>query len=192
MLLYIHGFESSPQSAKIIELQQFLLAKQLPLQLMVEQQPAAMAAQRAALDRVIAEQPIRAVMGSSLGGFWSHYVVSRLHALGRTEVRAVLINPAVQPAQWMPQQLQSRQHPYTGEYYQLGPSDALVLQQAEQQLRAQVELLVLLQTGDQTLDYSVAAKYYRQQRMIIEQGGDHSFSGFTRYLPAALEFLHVL
>jgi uncharacterized protein len=192
LLLYIHGFESSPQSAKIIELQQFLLAKQLPLQLMVEQQPATMAAQRAALDRVIAEQPIRAVMGSSLGGFWSHYVVSRLHALGRTEVRAVLINPAVQPAQWMPQQLQSRQHPYTGEYYQLGPSDALVLQQAEQQLRAQVELLVLLQTGDQTLDYSVAAKYYRQQRMIIEQGGDHSFSGFTRYLPAALEFLHVL
>lgn len=192
MLLYIHGFESSPQSAKIIELQQFLLAQQLPLQLMVEQQPATMAAQRAALDRVIAEQPIRAVMGSSLGGFWSHYVVSRLHALGRTEVRAVLINPAVQPAQWMPQQLQSRQHPYTGEHYQLGPSDALVLQQAEQQLRAQVELLVLLQTGDQTLDYSVAAKYYRQQRMIIEQGGDHSFSGFTRYLPAALEFLHVL
>lgn len=192
MLLYIHGFESSPQSAKIIELQQFLLAKQLPLQLMVEQQPATMAAQRAALDRVIAEQPIRAVMGSSLGGFWSHYAVSRLHALGRTEVRAVLINPAVQPAQWMPQQLQSRQHPYTGEHYQLGPSDALVLQQAEQQLTANVELLVLLQKGDQTLDYSVAAKYYQQQRMIIEHGGDHSFSGFTRYLPAALEFLHVL
>lgn len=192
MLLYIHGFESSPQSAKIIELQQFLLAKQLPLQLMVEQQPATMASQRAALDRVITEQPIRAVMGSSLGGFWSHYAVSRLHALGRTEVRAVLINPAVQPAQWMPQQLQSRQHPYTGEQYQLGPSDALVLQQAEQQLTANVELLVLLQKGDKTLDYNVAAKYYQQQRMIIEQGGDHSFSGFTRYLPAALEFLHVL
>lgn len=192
MLLYIHGFESSPQSAKIIELQQFLLAKQLPLQLMVEQQPATMAAQRAALDRVIAEQPIRAVMGSSLGGFWSHYAVSRLHAMGRTEVRAVLINPAVQPAQWMPQQLQSRQHPYTGEQYQLGPSDALVLQQVEQQLTAHVKLLVLLQKGDETLDYRVAAKYYQQQRMIIEQGGDHSFSGFTRYLPAALEFLHVL
>ena len=192
MLLYIHGFESSPQSAKTIELQQFLLAKQLPLQLMVEQQPATMAAQRAALDRVIAEQPIRAVMGSSLGGFWSHYAVSRLHAMGRTEVRAVLINPAVQPAQWMPQQLQSRQHPYTGEQYQLGPSDALVLQQVEQQLTAHVKLLVLLQKGDETLDYRVAAKYYQQQRMIIEQGGDHSFSGFTRYLPAALEFLHVL
>jgi predicted esterase YcpF (UPF0227 family) len=192
LLLYIHGFESSPQSAKIIELQQFLLAKQLPLQLMVEQQPATMAAQRAALDRVIAEQPIRAVMGSSLGGFWSHYAVSRLHAMGRTEVRAVLINPAVQPAQWMPQQLQSRQHPYTGEQYQLGPSDALVLQQVEQQLTAHVKLLVLLQKGDETLDYRVAAKYYQQQRMIIEQGGDHSFSGFTRYLPAALEFLHVL
>ncbi len=192
MLLYIHGFESSPQSAKIIELRHFLVDRQLPLQLIVEQQPATMAAQRAAIDKVLAEQPISAVMGSSLGGFWSHYAVSRLHAMGRTEARAVLINPAVHPYQWMPQQLQQRQHPYTGESYPLGPADGLVLQQAEQQFLASVELLVLLQSGDETLDYRLAAKYYQQQRMIIEQDGDHSFQGFPRYLPAALEFLHVL
>ncbi len=192
MLLYIHGFESSPQSAKIIELQQFLATQQLPLQLIVEQQPATMAAQRAAIDTILAEHPIQAVMGSSLGGFWSHYAVSQLHRMGRTNVRAVLINPAVQPYQWMPAELQHRQHPYTGECYTLGPHDRLVLQQAEQQLVSTVELLVLLQCGDETLDYRLAAKYYQHQRMIIEQGGDHSFQGFPRYLPAALEFLHVL
>lgn len=192
MLLYIHGFESSPQSAKIIELQQFLASRQVPLTVIAEQQPATMAAQRAAIDKVLTEQPISAVMGSSLGGFWSHYAVSRLHALGRTQARAVLINPAVQPYQWMPAELQQRQHPYTGEHYSLGPADSLVLQQAEQQFLAGVELLVLLQSGDETLDYRLAAKYYQQQRMIIEQGGDHSFQGFVRYLPAALEFLHVL
>lgn len=192
MLLYIHGFESSPQSLKIIELQQFLATKQLPLQVVIEQQPATMAAQRAAIDKVLTEQPITAVMGSSLGGFWSHYAVSQLHRFGRTNARAVLINPAVQPYQWMPTEEQQRQHPYTGECYTLGPNDSVVLQQAEQQFVPSVELLVLLQCGDETLDYRLAAKYYQHQRMIIEQGGDHSFQGFPRYLPAALEFLHVL
>lgn len=192
MLLYIHGFESSPQSAKIVELQHYLSVNQLPLTVIAEQQPATMAAQKAAIDRTLLEQPVTAVMGSSLGGFWSHYAVSRLHAMGRTQARAVLINPAVQPYQWMPTESHSRQHPYTGENYLLGPEDGNVLQQAEQQFIPSVELLVLLQSGDETLDYRLAAKYYRQQRMIIEQGGDHSFQGFPRYLPAALEFLHVL
>lgn len=192
MLLYIHGFESSPQSAKISALQQYLATKQIPLQVIAEQQPATMAVQRAAIDQIISSQPITAVMGSSLGGFWSHYAVSRLHALGRTNARAVLINPAVQPYQWMPTEPQQRQHPYTGEIYTLGPADGQVLQQVEQQFLPSVELLVLLQTADETLDYRLAAHYYQHQRMIIEQGGDHSFQGFARYLPAALEFLHVL
>lgn len=192
MLLYIHGFESSPQSAKIIELNHYIAARQLPLTVIAEQQPATMAAQRDAIDKVLVERPITAVMGSSLGGFWSHYAVSRLHALGRTQARAVLINPAVKPYQWMPAAPSPRQHPYTGEHYVLGPEDSKVLQQAEQQFLPSVELLVLLQSGDETLDYRLAAQYYRRQRLIIEQGGDHSFQGFPRYLPAALEFLHVL
>ena len=200
MLLYLHGFESSPESLKIIQTREFMNSHQArspaavnqAIQLLAPQQPSRMAAIRQMLDEVIATQPLTAVMGSSLGGFWTHYVVSQLHKRGRTEIRGVLINPAVQPYNWMPEETVDRVHPYTQEAYQLDASDRQVLIEAEQCFVADVELLVLLQAGDERLDYRLARDYYRDRRMVVEQGGDHSFADFPRYLPAALEFLHVL
>ena len=48
---------------------------------------------------------------------------------------------------------------------------------------------VLLQTGDETLDYSQASAYYRRCKTVIEYGGDHSFQNFARWLPAITDFL---
>lgn len=191
MLLYLHGFESSPASPKIIELKKFLSNQTNAPELIADQLPASMAATRDYIDDLLRRRPLTAVMGSSLGGFWTHYAVSQLRASGKS-VRGVLINPAVQPAQWLADEMPLREHPYTGERYRLGNSDKQVLTAAERQLDPDAELLVLLQNGDAQLDYRVARDYYRKQRMIIEQGGDHSFTGFARYLPPALEFLNVL
>lgn len=193
MLLYLHGFESSPASLKIVQTQQFLAqSKTHKVKLVAPQQPPKMAAIRDYLDNLMATQPISAVMGSSLGGFWTHYVVSQLRQKYQRHVRGVLINPAVKPYQWMPDERTARVHPYTHETYHLDASDREVLVAAEQQFSDHVELLVLLQANDERLDYRHARDYYRHQRMIVEQGGDHSFVDFPRYLPAALEFLNVL
>ena len=43
-------------------------------------------------------------------------------------------------------------------------------------------LLVLLETGDEVLDWQVAAHYYRQAHQAVFQGGDHSFSRFQDLL----------
>lgn len=194
MLLYLHGFESSPDSLKIIQTREFLNTQPKPavVQLLAPQQPPRMQAIRELLDNLIATQPITAVMGSSLGGFWTHYVVSQMHRRGHTDVRGVLINPAVQPYSWMPEERVARVHPYTQEAYELDAVDRHTLIAAEQNFQPEIDLLVLLQAGDERLDYRLARDYYRQQRMIVEQGGDHSFTDFPRYLPAALEFLNVL
>ncbi len=193
MLLYIHGFESSPQSFKVLQLQDYI--QQLPapstVTWMAPQIPPTMSAAKALFDRLIEEGQITAVMGSSLGGFWTHYVVSQLYQRGN-KCRGVLVNPAVKPYQWMPDTHVERVHPYTHEHYTLGPADRDILIKAEEQFSIVPELLVLLQKGDETLDYRQAKYYYRHQRMIIENGGDHSFNNFPRYLPAALEFLHAL
>jgi len=190
VLLYIHGFESSPASLKAQQLQQFLAQHQAPAALL-PQLPATMAAAKSMLDELIEQQPITAVMGSSLGGFWSHYVASRL-AQQQRPARAVLINPAVAPQHWMPEHPIQRIHPCTHESYQLDAGDKQVLQQVEQQLDSALELLILLQRSDEQLDYRQAQNFYQSQRMIVESGGDHSFVDFPRYLPAALEFLSVL
>jgi predicted esterase YcpF (UPF0227 family) len=192
LLLYLHGFESSPASLKIIQTQDYLQAQGVDANLLfAPQQPPRMRAIRAMLDELIEQQPISAVMGSSLGGFWTHYVVSQLHRRQR-QVRGVLINPAVRPYSWMPEDAVKRIHPYTQEHYQLDSDDREVLIAAEQQFSQDVDLMVLLQAGDERLDYQLARDYYRTQRMLVEQGGDHSFVDFPRYLPAVLEFLDVL
>ncbi|GAB3295028.1 YqiA/YcfP family alpha/beta fold hydrolase [Pseudidiomarina andamanensis] len=192
MLLYLHGFESSPGSLKIIQTHDYLKKHGVSAHtLYAPQQPSRMADIRALLDDLIDKHSISAVMGSSLGGFWTHYVVSQLRHRQR-HVRGVLINPAVQPYSWMPEELVERIHPYTNEHYQLDYHDREILIAAEQQFSQDVELMVLLQAGDERLDYRLARDYYRTQRMLVEQGGDHSFVDFPRYLPAVLEFLDVL
>lgn len=192
MLLYLHGFESSPASLKIVATEDFLRRQQLPVNMYAPQLPPRMKAIKELIDEVVGgAEPPQAVMGSSLGGFWTHYAVSQLQ-LRNIPARGVLINPAVHPAELMPAAPTLRQHPYTQEQYTLDKSDQETLVAAEQGLSDQVELLVLLQSGDETLDYRAARERYQHQRMIIEHAGDHSFVNFQRYLPAALEFLHVL
>ena len=51
--------------------------------------------------------------------------------------------------------------------------------------------LVLLQTGDETLDYREAELKYKQSHCIIEQGGDHAFTGLERYLDQILDFVQI-
>ena len=48
--------------------------------------------------------------------------------------------------------------------------------------------LVLLQTGDETLDYREAELKYKNSQCIIEQGGDHAFTGLERFIPQIIEF----
>ena len=47
---------------------------------------------------------------------------------------------------------------------------------------------VWLQTADETLDYRAAQAFYRACALRIQAGGDHGFQGFARHLPALLAF----
>ena len=50
---------------------------------------------------------------------------------------------------------------------------------------------VWLQTGDETLDYRDAERYYRACALRIQAGGDHGFQGFTEHLPALFAFADI-
>jgi predicted esterase YcpF (UPF0227 family) len=51
--------------------------------------------------------------------------------------------------------------------------------------------LVMVQTGDEVLDYQQAVEKYQHSRLIVEQGGDHSFIGFDKKLPTIADFLQL-
>ena len=48
--------------------------------------------------------------------------------------------------------------------------------------------LLLVQTGDEVLDYRLAVEKYRGARQVVIEGGDHGFRNFSDYIPMILEF----
>src|SRR5207253_16841 len=94
MILYLHGFRSSPRSTKAERLRSALAARGRGGDFVCPQLPVS---PRAAVNMALAaaelENPARlALVGSSLGGYYATWVAERLGC------RAVLLNPAVSPA----------------------------------------------------------------------------------------------
>ncbi len=123
------------------------------------------------------------VMGSSMGGFYATWVAAQCRC------PAVLINPAVRP--WLGREylLGEQENFHTGEVYtfeQRHVEDFAAFDVPE--LPAPERMLVLLQTGDEVLDYRHASEKYRHCHLVVEEGGDHTFQGYERYLPEINDF----
>lgn len=185
--LYLHGFLSSPQSLKAQQLVRFYETHLTAQQLSVPDLPFAPAdaieVARAELKRLQQRFSQVYIIGSSLGGFYATH-------LAETEgVPAVLVNPAVRPFDLFEHYLGPNTHYYSGEVHELthehiGQLRALDCAQIQQPER----LLLLLQTGDETLDYRLAAELYRNSPAWLEGGGNHSFEHFIERMPMLLAF----
>ena len=128
-----------------------------------------------------------ALAGSSLGGFYATWLAEKYSC------PAVLINPAVKPHVLLKKYLGENRNYYTDQSWVLDESHI------EQFRRLYVDdiskpqrYLLMLQTGDQTLDYREALAKYKTCPSIIEQGGSHEFSDFEKHLDKILSFCHVI
>jgi hypothetical protein len=123
-------------------------------------------------------------LGSSLGGYYATYLAQKYAA------RAILINPAVRPYELLATMLGRQQNMYTQEVYQLTSEHMQQLIDLKvQNLTVAKQLLVLLQTDDEVLDYRLAAHAYLGAEVDIEQGGDHGYQNFDQRLPQILAFV---
>lgn len=187
-LIYLHGFKSSALSIKGQQLKDYCerhcpeIRVHLPdLNLPPVQALARVANLIEALDHV-------ALVGSSLGGFYATQLVARY------AVPAVLINPAMRPWQLF-HDLFAEQLPYpvTADW----SLDQAQLQQLEQLACKQPQhadkILLLLQQGDEVLDYRDAQRYYSAARpaalIITDAQGNHGMDDFADKIPLLLEFL---
>ena len=192
LLVYLHGFLSSPQSYKCQLLRDWLQQNRPDIVFyapLISPYPAeAAAALGSALEAFVATHagPV-GLVGSSMGGFWSTWLAEQ-HKLP-----AVVVNPAVAPSRFMPGYVGQDLKPYSGEMqtYRLQAADVENMQQLEAAIPAELtsRYWLLAQRGDETLDCREAEQFYRGQRHTIEEGGDHSFQGFARYTGALVDFL---
>lgn len=188
MILYLHGFRSSPQSMKARMMGERMAALGRGAQYLCPQLPAsprlAMEQAQALIAGVPADELV--VVGSSLGGFYATWLAERIGC------RAVLLNPAIVP--------QLDLEPYVGvttAYHSDAPFEFKREYIAE--LRA-LEVphitqpgryFLLAATGDEVLDYRDMVAHYGGARQQVIQGSDHAISEFADYIDDVLAFCGV-
>ncbi len=187
MLLYIHGFNSSPLSVKAQQIQHWCKVHRPDIKLVVPRlacYPAAVVTQLITLVNAYRGNYRIGLVGSSLGGYFSTWLHSKYG------FSAVLVNPAVKPYELLVDYLGPQQNPYTGEQYLLKSYHMDELSTLNTKFIYHPESLWLLQqTGDEVLDYRQAVAKYQGCKQTIEAGGSHAFIGFERYFAEIIQFL---
>ena len=189
MLIYIHGFNSSPDSFKASLLRSYADKINMPDVLNI---PALSFDPVVAINQLVSivnqyqkHNQMRPLcfIGSSLGGYYATWLAEKYDS------RVVLINPAVKPYELFEEFLGFNRNIYTGEEYMLSMDHINQLKQYEvEQITKPDRYLLMLQTGDEVLDYKMALEKYAAVPSIVEEGGGHEFSGFDRHLETVLAF----
>ena len=182
-ILYIHGFNSAPESKKATQLSSLMqrigCSDQLRVPALHHHPREAIAQLQAAISDL--GRPL--LVGSSLGGYYATWLAEQ-HGL-----KALLVNPAVSPHRMFDGYLGTQTNLYSGQTWELTHDHVTALAELEVAAPQDPERYqVWLQTADETLDYRLAEKYYKACALRIQAGGDHSYQGFAQQLPALLNF----
>jgi predicted esterase YcpF (UPF0227 family) len=188
-LLYLHGFRSSPQSAKASRMAAWVRANRPDLHWWCPQLPPS---PRDAMAMVVDTvrgwpAPAMAVIGSSLGGFYATAVAERFGC------PAVLLNPAIDPARDLVK--------YIGEQTAFHDPAERFFFRAEfvDELRALTPTAItdpqryfaVIAKGDEVLDWREMSVRYAGCGIKLLEGGDHALSDFDAHLPDILHFLQL-
>lgn len=182
-ILYLHGFRSSPASWKARVLTEALRERAQSDRLLC---PALSSEPRAAMaeaERLIAGWPgPLTLVGSSLGGFYATYLAEKYG------LRAVLINPAVAAPRLLEDYLGAHAPLHGGPDFELTAAHLDQLRALDVPTLSPQRYLLLVETGDEVLDYRQALLRYAGAKQVVLEGGDHSFTRFPEYLPQLFEF----
>jgi predicted esterase YcpF (UPF0227 family) len=182
MLIYLHGFNSSPASFKARLLQSRMKALGREAEFIAPALPHSPAETVRLLETLLAQHPRAALVASSLGGYYATWLAEK-HAL-----RAVLINPAVRPYDLLAPYVGRQKNLHTGEEYEFTAQHLAQLRALEFERITPQRYLLLVATADEVLDYRAATERYRGCRQVVVEGGDHAFSGFAEHLDTVIAF----
>jgi hypothetical protein len=193
-IVYLHGFRSSPQSVKATQFGRVVAAlpaavrPRLYVPALHHRPGQAIAAVAAWIDREVgaAGIPALTLVGSSLGGYYATYLAERYGA------RAVLINPTTRPYEDLRPYVGTQLNLYTGEAFEVTEAHFTELRAlAVGRITRPGRYLLLVQSGDEVLDYREAVAFYGGAWQYVQGGGDHSIQDFGDQIPVILRFAGV-
>ena len=189
LLVYLHGFRSSPNSTKAVMTGEAVKALSTSEHIYEWYCPQLLASPGQSMDMVVqhidqSKADRIVIIGSSLGGFYTNYLAERYRCKG------IALNPAVYAAREL--------EPHVGmmtAYDSEEPFDF----KAEyiDELRAlQVERItdpkryfLIAAKGDELLDWKEMVAFYPGSKQLILEGSDHGIADYATHLPAVIEFI---
>ena len=186
MIIYIHGFGSSGEASKAKMLRAY--CQENKIRFIAPSLPTIPDLAIKTLSELIESyqdnEPVH-LMGSSLGGYYSLYLSDKYN------LKAVLINPAINAPETLKRAIGHGVSYYDNSTYEWNESHLDMLESYEIEEPNLDNLLVLLQKGDEVLDYEEAQDVLEVAKMVVEEGGNHSFEGLDRHLESIKRFFGV-
>jgi hypothetical protein len=186
-LLYLHGFRSSPQSAKARQVAARVAARHPGVTWCCPQLPPSPQDAMDLVMDVTAAWPAgrMAVVGSSLGGFYATHVAEA------RACKAVLLNPAVDPARDLAKYIgeQTAWHdPNEHFYFEPRFVDELRALQCGPVAEPQRYFAVIAR-GDEVLDWREMTGRYPGAHIKLLEASDHALSDFDDHIDDVFAFL---
>jgi len=182
MIIYIHGFGSHGLGSKANAFRTYFKEKKEAFIAPSLSYIPDLAIQT--LEELIESYTDVKLIGSSLGGFYTLYLAQKYG------LKAVLINPSVYPYITLEKVLGEAPSFYDDSHFEWMQSHLDMLKKYEADSVIQEDIMLLLQKGDETLNYREAEVKLPNAKQIVEEGGSHSFDGIERYFIEVDGFLN--
>jgi hypothetical protein len=185
MILYLHGFRSSPRSFKAQLLGQRMRELGRGDKYMCPQLPAspreAISLAQGLLTGVPAGEV--ALIGSSLGGYYATWLAEQIGC------RAVLLNPAVKPPRDLEKYVGVTTAYHSDERFEFKRDYIAELEAlAVERITRPERYFLMAATGDEVLDWREMTAHYPGARQHVIEGSDHGIAEFAQYVDEVLAF----
>ena len=181
MIIYIHGFGSSGFGGKATLFKEYF--KEEIIMPSLSYVPAlAIHTLEQLIELCQRQGQTVCLVGSSLGGYYCLYLSNKY------DLKAVLINPAIYPYKTL-DKIGMAMNYFDMSTFEVTTEHMQALRTLEvSTFNQQNNFMVLLQKGDELLDYNEAVKKLPHSKLVIEEGGNHTFDQIERYFQAIQEF----
>ena len=182
MIIYIHGFGSCGLGGKASAFKAYFKAQNIPFIA-----PSLSYVPKLAIDTLealIKSYDDITLIGSSMGGFYAIYLAEKYG------IKAILINPAMHSDKTLKRAIDKEglmTNYYDGSHFEWKKSHMAMLGKYVVK-KPTANYLLLIQKGDEVLDYHHAVEALPHATQILEEGGTHSFEGIERHFETILDF----
>jgi len=189
LLVYLHGFRSSPNSSKAVMTQEAIKKISNANNPIEWYCPQLLASPKKSMEMVTnhinqssADQIV--VVGSSLGGFYANFLAEKYSC------KAIALNPAVRAARELAPHVGMMTAYDSDEPFDFRPEYINELKELQiEKISNPSRYFLIAAKGDELLDWREMVDFYQGAKQLVLEGSDHGISNYADHLPKVIDFI---